>query len=99
MISNVQLVYHVKIGNLNYDNDDGNENVTWKYNFILFVLHRDYFNSSKLYKNSELPKNQIGRRGVRVKKEDLICIAQLVHAKKEHSDWLPERSKFSYTER
>ena len=45
------------------------ENVTWKYYFILFVLLRDYFNPSNLHKNSKLPRNQIGRRDVRVKEE------------------------------
>ena len=37
---------------------------------MLLVLPRDYFNSSNLYTNSELPRNQIYRRGVRVKKEN-----------------------------
>ena len=49
------------IENLSNDNGDGNENVTWKHNFIFFVLLCDYFNSSNLYKNGELPNNQIGR--------------------------------------
>ena len=47
------------LGNLSNDNDDGNENVTFDY----------YFNSLNLNKNGELPRNQIGRRGVRFKKE------------------------------
>ena len=45
------------------------KNTTWKYDFILFVLLCDYFYSVNLYKNGELPRNQIGGRGVRVKKE------------------------------
>ena len=53
---------------LSHDNDDGNGDVTWKYYFILSVPLRNNFNSSNLYKNSELPKNQISMRGVRVKK-------------------------------
>ena len=40
-----------------------------KYNFIFFVLLRDYFNSSNLYKKSELPRNQFDSSRVRVKKE------------------------------
>ena len=40
------------------------------YNFILSVLLRDYFNFFILYKNDELPRNQIGRNGVQVKKEN-----------------------------
>ena len=48
----------------------GNENVTRKYIFISFVLLRDYFNSLNFYKNGELSRNQIGRSGVQVKKEN-----------------------------
>ena len=33
------------IGSLSSDDGNGNENVTWKYKFISFVLLRDYFNS------------------------------------------------------
>ena len=53
-------------------NGNGNENRTWKfiYNFNLFVLLREYFNPSNLHKNSELPRNQLGRRGVRVEKDN-----------------------------
>ena len=51
-------------------NDDDNENVTWKYNFISFVLFRDYSNSLNFYRNGELSRNQIGRSGVQVKKEN-----------------------------
>ena len=47
-----------------------NENFTGNYNFILFVLLRDYFNSFNLYESGELPRNQIGRRVIRVKKEN-----------------------------
>ena len=52
------------------DDGNGKENVTWKYNFISFVLLRDYFNSLNLYKSGELSMNQIGRSGVQVKKEN-----------------------------
>ena len=31
---------------------------------------RDYFNSFNFYRNSELPRNQIGRSGVQVEKEN-----------------------------
>ena len=61
---------------LNSDNGDGNENenVTWKYNFILFVLFRDYFYSFNLYKNGELPRNQISRRDVQEnEKFTVVC--------------------------
>ena len=34
------------------------------------MLLRDYFNLFNLYKNGELSRNQIDRRGVRVKKEN-----------------------------
>ena len=57
-------------GSLSNDDGNGNENVTRKYIFILFVLLRDYFNSLDFYKNGQLPRNQIGRSGVQVKKEN-----------------------------
>ena len=52
--------------------DDGNtnENVTWKYNVILFVLILHNFNSLLFYRNGELPRNQIGRSGAQVKKTE-----------------------------
>ena len=48
--------------------DDGNENVTRKCNVISFVLLRHSFNSFNFYRNGELPRNQIGRSGVQVKR-------------------------------
>ena len=51
-------------GSLSNEDGNGNENVTRKYIFILFVLLRDYFNSLNFYKNGKLSKNQIGRSGV-----------------------------------
>ena len=51
--------------------DDGNENVTWKYNFIPFVLPRDYFYSLNFYRNGELSRNQIGRSGVQVTRKKM----------------------------
>ena len=41
-----------------------------KYKFISFVLLRNYFNSFKLFRNGELVRNQIGRSGVQVEKEN-----------------------------
>ena len=38
-------------GTLRSDDGEANENVTLKYNFILFVLLRDYFNSFNFYRN------------------------------------------------
>ena len=58
------------IGSLSTDDSNGNENVTRKYIFLPFVLFRDYFNSPNFYKNCELSRNQIGRSGVQVKKEN-----------------------------
>ena len=58
------------LGSLSNDDGSGNENVTRKYIFISFVLLRDYFNSLNFYKNGELPRNQIGRSDVQVKKEN-----------------------------
>ena len=55
---------------LSNDDGNGNENVTWKYIFISFVLLRYYFNSLNFYKNGELSRNQIGRSGIKVKKEN-----------------------------
>ena len=52
------------------DDGNGNENVTRKYIFISFVLLLDYFNSLNFYRNDELSRNQIGRSGVHVKKEN-----------------------------
>ena len=57
-------------GSLSNDDGNGNENVTRKHIFISFVLLRDYFNSLNFYKNGELSRNQIGRSGVEVKKEN-----------------------------
>ena len=57
-------------GSLSNNDGNGNENVTRKYIFISFVLLRDYFNSLNFYKNGELSRNQIGRSGVQVKKEN-----------------------------
>ena len=59
------------IRNSSNDNGDGNKNVALKYNFISFVLLRDFFISSfNSYKNDELPRDQIGRLGVRAKKDN-----------------------------
>ena len=58
------------IASLSNDDGNGNENVTRKYIFISFVLFRDYFNSLNFYKNGELSRNQIGKSGVQVKKEN-----------------------------
>ena len=58
------------IGSLSNDDGNGNENVSRKYIFISFVLLRDYFNSFNFYKNGELSRNQIGRSGAEVKKEN-----------------------------
>ena len=55
---------------LNSDDGNANENVTWKYNVFSFVLLRDHFNSFNLYRNGELPRNQIGWSGIQVKKEN-----------------------------
>ena len=41
-----------------------------EYNFVSFVLLRDYFNSFNFFRNSKHPRNQIGRCGVQVKKEN-----------------------------
>ena len=57
-------------GSLSNDDGKGDENVTRKYIFISFLLLRDYFNSHNFYKNGELSRNQIGRSGVQVKKEN-----------------------------
>ena len=45
-----------------------NENVTCA--TTSFVLPRDNFKSFTFYRNGELPRNQIGRSGVQVKKEN-----------------------------
>ena len=58
------------LGSLSNDDGNSNENVTRKYIFISFVLLRDYFNSLNFYKYGELSRNQIGRSGVQVKKEN-----------------------------
>ena len=60
------------LGSLGSDVSNRNETITWKYNFISFVLLRDYFNSLNFYRNSELSRNQIGKSGVQVKKENEI---------------------------
>ena len=44
---------------LSSDNGNGNENVTWKYNFISFVLLRDYFNSLNFYKMTNCPGTKL----------------------------------------
>ena len=55
---------------LSNDEGNGNENVTWKYIFISFVVLRNYFNSLNFYQNGKLSRNQIDRSGVQVKKEN-----------------------------
>ena len=44
------------VGSLSNNDGNGNENVTWKYIFISFVLLRNYFNSLNFYKNGELSR-------------------------------------------
>ena len=70
-----------ELGSLSNDDGNGNENVTRKYIFISFVLLRDYFNSLNLNKNGELSRNQIGRSGVQVKKENekLTVVRSVLH--------------------
>ena len=58
------------LGSLSKDDGDGNENVTWKYNFAFFLLFRDYSGSVNLYIVAELSWNRIGRNGVKVKTEN-----------------------------
>ena len=50
-----------------------------KYKSISFVLLRNYFNSFKLFRNGELVRNQIGRGGVQVKKENKKFTVLCVH--------------------
>ena len=45
------------------------KNVTWKYNFISFVLRREFFNSFNLCNNGEITRNPTGRRSVLVEWE------------------------------
>ena len=66
----IRCVWSIIIGSLNNNDGNGNENIIRKYIFIAFVLLRDYFNSLNFYKNGELSRNQIGRSGVQVKKEN-----------------------------
>ena len=40
------------------------------YPYSICAILRDYFNSLNFYKNGELSRNQIGRSGVQVKKEN-----------------------------
>ena len=58
-------------GSLSNDDGNANENVTLKYNkikFIPFLPLPVYFNS--FYGNGEVPRNQIDRSGVQIKKEN-----------------------------
>ena len=48
--------------------DDGKENVTWKYYFICATPR--LFQLASLLQNDELSRNQIGRIGVQVKREN-----------------------------
>ena len=58
------------IGTLRSDDGKANENVALKYNFVLFVLLRDYFNSFNIHRNGKQPRTQIGKIGPQVKKEN-----------------------------
>ena len=69
-IMQLPTVWSIIIGSLNNNDGNGNENIIRKYIFIAFVLLRDYFNSLNFYKNGELSRNQIGRSGIQVKKEN-----------------------------
>ena len=58
------------IGSLSNDDGNGNENVTWKYNFALLLLLRDYPNSFNLYNVDEVSGNYIDKNDVQVRKEN-----------------------------
>ena len=45
------------LGTLRSDDDDGNENVTWKSNFALLLLLCDYSSSFNLYNVGEVSGN------------------------------------------
>ena len=62
----------MSLGSLSKDDGNTNKNVTRNYHFISFVLLHDYFN---FYKNGKLSRNQIGRSGGQVKKENEKFIA------------------------
>ena len=67
---NLEVGHFTLLRSLSNDDGNGNENVSRKYIFISFVLLRDYFNLFNFYKNGELSRNQIGRSGAEVKKEN-----------------------------
>ena len=66
----VEATFKMELRSLSSDDGNGNENVARKCSFISFVLLRDHFNSFNFYRNGELPRNQIGRSGVQVEKEN-----------------------------
>ena len=58
------------VGSLSNADGNGNENVTWKYNFMFLLLLRDYSNSFNLYNVGKVSWNQIDRNGVQVRTEN-----------------------------
>ena len=72
----------VQTRELSNDDGSGNENVTRKYNFISFVLLRDYFNSLNFYKNGELSRNQIGSGVQKITENEKFTVGALTFSHK-----------------
>ena len=71
------------LGNLSNDAGNGNEHVTWKYNFALLLLLRDYSNSFNLYNMGEVFWNSIDKNAVQVTKKNekftVVCSRFVLH--------------------
>ena len=66
----------------NHDgNANANENVTWKYKFVLLVLLRDYSNSFNSYNAAELSSYRTDGNGLQVSTENehLLSCAHALH--------------------
>ena len=74
---------------------NANENVTRKYNFISSVLLLDYFNSFNLYTNDKLHRNQIGRSGVQVKRENEKFTVLCSRSQRNQVDFVISRCCFA----
>lgn len=57
-----------KIGNIRNDNGNTDENVTWKYKFLLIESFRDYSNSLDVYNEGNYPGTKFVGTACRLKK-------------------------------
>ena len=72
---------HLILGTLRNHDSNANENVTWKYKFMLPVLLCAYSNSFNFYNVAELSSHRTGGNGLQVSTENdnLLSCAHALH--------------------